>query len=161
MTPFLIFTIIVSSSWGKCTVCLKDFNQCCLKLFWMEGALASIYYVSQCTFPFIFSVNETITVLWGGWHLQVHRVKKFIKSYQKMTSIVGVGFKFNIWIFCIWFYYQMIRSHMIFNLAFLYNVSFFYKYSKASVNTIFEITQFWLLSLIFQFYMISPQKTSQ
>ena len=94
-------------------------NQCCLKLFWMEG---------QCIFPFIFSVNETITVLWGGWHLQVHRVKKFIKSYQKMTSIVGVGFKINIWIFCIWFYHQMIRLHMIFNWAFLSNVFFFYKY---------------------------------
>ena len=37
------------------------------------------------------------------------------------------------------------------------------KYSKASVNTIsantiFEITWFWLLSQIFQFYTISPQK---
>ena len=37
------------------------------------------------------------------------------------------------------------------------------RYSKASVNTIsvntiFEITQFWLLSQIFQFCMISPQK---
>ena len=82
MTPFVIFTIIVLSLWGKCTVCLKDFNQCCLKLFWMESTLASIYYVSQCIFPFIFLVNETITVLWGGWHFQVHRVKKF-KNYQK------------------------------------------------------------------------------
>ena len=82
MTPFVIFTIIVLSLWGKCIVCLKDFNQCCLKLFWMESTLASTHYVSQCIFPFIFLVNETITVLWGGWHFQVHRVKKF-KNYQK------------------------------------------------------------------------------
>ena len=136
MTPFVIFTIIVLSLWGKCIVCLKDFNQCCLKLFWMESTLASIYYVSQGIFPFTFLVNETITVLWGGGQ-QVHRVKKFIKSYpKKMTSIVVVGFKFNIWIFFIWFYHQMIRIRMIFNWAFLYNVFFCYKYSKASVNTI-------------------------
>ena len=37
------------------------------------------------------------------------------------------------------------------------------KYSKASVNTIsvntiFKITRFWLLSQIFQFYTIFPQK---
>ena len=142
MTPFVIFTILVLSSWGKCTVCLKDFNQCCL-IFLNEGYSCKyiLCHVSQYIFPFIFSVNETITVLWGGWQLRVHRVKKFIKNYQKKDMnekywFLVVGFKINIWIFCIWFYHQMIQLHMIFNWAFLYNVFFCYKYSKASVNTI-------------------------